>query len=321
LRISFAGGGSDLHDYYKLPGRYGAVVSTAINRYVYITANKKFDDLIRVSYSKTEIVERVDDLEHNIVREALKLLDIRKGIDIVYMADLPLTSAGSGLGGSSALAVGVLHALYAYKGLHVSAERLAREAVMIEREILRHPVGKQDQYSAAYGGLNYIRFNGDESVLVEPTICTRHTKEMLAKGLLLFYTGINRVSSKILEEQQRQIVDKVALHDRLVAIAEDLRERLQKNDLEAMGSALHEGWLIKRQLAAGVSNPKIDDWYERARAKGALGGKLAGAGGGGFFLFYSDEEHQAAVRAALPELSVQPIDLEPHGSRIIHVSD
>jgi D-glycero-alpha-D-manno-heptose-7-phosphate kinase len=321
LRVSFAGGGSDLHQYYQRPNRYGAVLSTAINRYVYITANKKFDDLIRVSYSKTEIVERVADLEHNIIREALKLVGIEKGIDIMYMADLPLTSAGSGLGGSGALAVGVLHALYAYRGQHVSAERLAREAVMIEREILGHPVGKQDQYAAAYGGLNYIRFNGDESVLVEPTICTRETKQILARKLMLFYTGINRVSSVILEEQQRQVVDKLALHDRLVAIAEDLRERLQANDLAAMGEALHEGWLVKRQLAAGVSNPQIDDWYERARAKGAAGGKLAGAGGGGFFLFYCDEQRQRDVRAALPELSMQPMDLEPHGSRIIHVSD
>ncbi len=321
LRVSFAGGGTDLHQYYQLPNRYGAVVSTAINRYIYITANKKFDDLIRVSYSKTEIVERVADLEHNIIREALKLLGIEKGIEIVYMADLPLTVGGSGLGSSGALAVGVLHALYAYKGQHVSAERLAREAVMIEREILGHPVGKQDQYAAAYGGLNYIKFNGDESVLVEPIICSRNTKQLLAKKLTLYYTGVNRISSTILEEQQRQIVDKVALHDKLVEIANALRERLQDNDLDTFGDALHEGWLTKRQLAAGVSNPQLDDWYERARAVGARGGKLAGAGGGGFFLFYCDEERQDAVRAALPTLIEQTIDLEPHGSRIIHVSD
>ena len=169
LRMSFAGGGSDLAAYYKTG--FGAVVSSALDRYIYITVNRKFDELIRVSYSQTEIVESVDELQHNIIRECLRIVGIEKGVEIVYMGDIPLGSAGTGLGSSSSLTVGVLNALYAYKGEHVSAERLAREACEIEIDILNCPIGKQDQYIAAYGGLQYVRFNRDESVFVDPVIC------------------------------------------------------------------------------------------------------------------------------------------------------
>ena len=184
MRVSLMGGGSDLACYY---GRgSGLVVSTAMDRYIYITVNKKFDDLIRVSYSKTEMVDSVDKVEHNIIREAMRIVGVTRGIEVVYMGDIPLGSAGIGLGSSSSLAVGVLHALYAYTGRHVSAERLAREACRIEIEILGHPMGKQDQYAAAFGGFNAIRFNKDESVFVDPVICKRATREALNAKLMLF---------------------------------------------------------------------------------------------------------------------------------------
>jgi D-glycero-alpha-D-manno-heptose-7-phosphate kinase len=321
VRLSFAGGGTDFDKYYRLSKRQGAVISTTINRYIYIFVNKRFDDLIQVSYSKTEIVESVDDVEHNIVREALKLLGIEKAIEIVYVADLPLTTAGSGLGSSSALAVGVLNALYAYKGVHASSEQLASEAYLIEQNILGHPVGKQDQYIAAYGGLNFIQFNNDGSVFVDPVICRPDTKRNLERCLMLFYTGLDRASCSILSEQQDQIEEKVALHDKLVEIAVDLRAKLHNNELEEFGDILHSGWMAKRQLASGISNSKIDNWYERARSAGARGGKIAGAGGGGFLLLFCDEDRQQAVRDSLPMLSHDPVKLEPQGSEIIYVSD
>src|SRR3990167_1907148 len=205
LRVSLAGGGSDLQDYYKTG--YGAVVSTAIDKYIYITVNKKFDDMIRVSYSKTELVHHVDDLEHNVIRECLKLLEINKKIDVVYMGDIPLGSAGVGLGSSSGLAVGVLNALYAFKGLHASAEKLASNACKVEIDILGHPIGKQDQYISAYGGFNYIQFNKDGTVYIDPIICDSRTKASLNKKFLLFYTGLVRVSSTILEEQKNKMAE------------------------------------------------------------------------------------------------------------------
>lgn len=320
LRMSFAGGGSDLDEYYKNRHvKHGAVVSTAINKYVYITVNQKFDDMIRVSYWKTEIVEDLNDLEHNIIREALRLLDIQKGVEIYYMADIPLGSAGIGLGSSSGLAVGVLNALYAFKGEHVSAERLAQDACQIERQILEHPVGKQDQYMTAYGGFNFIKFNSDESVFVDPIICKRETKEKLNRKLLLFYTGITRVSSNILADQQKQTRLNLDYYHRMVQLAEDLAGSLSQNDLTRFGEALHEGWLYKKKLAEGISSNLLDAYYEKARTAGAVGGKILGAGGGGFLLLYCEEENQEKVRQALSVLKECPFAFEPQGSKIIYV--
>jgi len=319
MRVSFMGGGSDLAAYYKQG--YGAVISTALDRYIYITVNKKFDDLIRVSYSKTEMVESVDQVEHNIIREALKIVGIVRGVEVVYMGDIPLGGAGIGLGSSSSLAVGVLNALYAYKGQHVSAERLAREACMIEIDILGHPIGKQDQYIAAYGGFNHIRFNSDESVFVDPVICKRETKEELEKKLLLFYTGISRVSSEILQVQKSNIDGNSKDLDKLVEMCEVVRNCLIKNELHTFGELLHKGWMTKKRLANSISNSAIDHYYEKARQAGAVGGKILGAGGGGFLLFYCEEEDQNSVRAALSGLKEIPFRLEPQGSKIIYVSD
>jgi len=319
MRISFAGGGSDLSVYYKQG--YGSVISTAIDKYIYITVNKKFDNLIRVSYSKTEMVDSVDKLEHNIIREALKLVGIKKGIDIVYMGDIPLGSAGVGLGSSSSLAVGVLNALYAYKGQYVSAERLAQEACKIEIDILGHPIGKQDQYIAAYGGFNFIKFNRDESVFVDPVICEKKLKNQLNNKLLLFYTGIERISSSILKEQKKNINDNKKYIDTMVNISEKMRQKILNNDLTAVGNFLHEGWLNKRNVASKVSNKIIDSYYMKAIEAGATGGKISGAGGGGFLLFYCEENFHENVRKALSEIKETPFKFEPQGSKIIYVSD
>ena len=319
MRVSFLGGGSDLAVYY---GRgFGQVLSTAIDRYIFITVNKKFDDLIRVSYSKTEMVDHVDKVEHNIIREAMKIVGVQRGVDIVYMGDIPLGSAGIGLGSSSSLAVGVLNALYAYVGKHVSAERLAREACEIEINRLGHPMGKQDQYAAAYGGFNCFRFNKDESVFVDPIICKPATRADLNARLLMFYTGVERHSSTILTDQQNGIKDNAAFLDQMVASSEVVREMLVENELRAVGKLLHQGWLAKRKLAPGISSPRIDELYELARNAGAVGGKILGAGGGGFLMLYVEQEDQARVRAALSELKESPFRFEPQGSKIIYVSD
>jgi len=319
MRISFAGGGSDLSVYYKQD--YGSVISTAIDKYIYITVNRKFDNLIRVSYSKTEMVDSVDKIEHNIIREALKLVGINKGVDIVYMGDIPLGSAGVGLGSSSSLAVGVLNALYAYKGQYVSAERLAQEACKIEIDILGQPIGKQDQYIAAYGGFNFIRFNRDDSVFVDPIICKKEIKEEFNKKLLLFYTGIERVSSSILKEQKKNIDENKSYLDKMVHIAEEIRHKILNNDLTAVGNYLHEGWINKKKVASKVSNTLIDSYYDKAKNAGAIGGKLSGAGGGGFLLFYCEEKLHENVRNALCEIKETPFKFEQQGSKIIYVSD
>ena len=319
MRVSFAGGGSDLPSYYTR--KFGEVVSTAIDRYTYITVNKKFDDLIRVSYSKTEIVESVDEIEHNIIREALRIAGVTKGVEVVYMGDIPLGSAGIGLGSSSSIAVGVLNALYAYTGKHVSAERLAQEACRIEIEILGHPIGKQDQYAAAYGGFNLIRFNADESVYIDPIIMSREVREKLQSKLMMFYTGIERISSTILKEVNKDMDDNVTRLDTMVSMAQTMRAELNKGNIECVGELLNEGWRYKKELAGSISNPTIDEYYTKARQAGAVGGKLLGAGGGGFLLMYCEENKREAVRKALSMLKEISVNFEPQGSKIIYVSD
>lgn len=319
MRMSFAGGGSDLSVYYQTG--YGLVISTAIDKYIYITVNKKFDDLIRVSYSKTEIVDSVDKIEHNIIREAMNLVGIENGIDVVYMGDVPLGSAGIGLGSSSSLAVGVLNALYAYKGMHASAEKLAREACKIEIDILGHPIGKQDQYAAAYGGLNSIQFNSDETVFIDPLICGKETKYQIQKRLLVFYTGIERFSSDILDDQKKAIDNNKVYLRSMVKMAEDMKISLADKNIDSFGEYLQKGWMLKKKLTMKITNTKIDQYYERGISAGAIGGKIMGAGGGGFLLFYAPEERHDDIRKALGELKENKIGFEPQGSKIIYVSE
>jgi D-glycero-alpha-D-manno-heptose-7-phosphate kinase len=320
LRISFAGGGSDLPVYYQQ--EFGAVVSTTINKYIYITVNPKFDHMIRASYSRTEIVAAVDQLQHELIREALRLLDITGGIEITSISDIP--SRGTGLGSSSTYTVGLLNALYAYLGMHAGAERLASEATLIEIERCGRVMGKQDQYAAAYGGLQYIRFNPDESVFVDPVICLPKTRRKLNRRLLMLYTGLTRSAPDILAAQSSNVTSDARKRQTLramVGLADNLRSALQQNDLDTFGAILHEGWQMKRALADGITSPQIDDWYERARRAGALGGKLLGAGGGGFLLVYAHEDRHEAILRALPELTLVDFRFEPQGSKIIYVEE
>lgn len=317
LRISFVGGGSDLPSFYRSAA--GAVVSTAINKYIYITVNPKFDQLIRASYSITEIVDHVDDLKHELIRESLRLLDIDGGIEITSISDIP---DGTGLGSSSTYTVGLLKALHAYKGEHIGAERVAREACEIEIARCAKPIGKQDQYIAAYGGLQYLQFNTDESVFADPIICAPHVKHALQERLLLLYMGTTRSANDILREQNANTsahVESRARLQRMARLADDLRDALSRNCLDTFGEALHQGWIEKQQLAASITNPQMNEWYERALQHGAIGGKVLGAGGGGFLLFYAHPEFHEPIKRALPELRHVPFRFEPQGSKIIYV--
>lgn len=320
LRISFVGGGSDLPSFYR--HQPGAVVTTATDKYIYINVNKKFDRKIRASYSITEIVDSVDELKNELIRESLKLVGPDAGIEVTSISDIP--SEGSGLGSSSAYTVGLLNALHAYAGHHAGAERLAREACCIEIERCGKPIGKQDQYVAAYGGLQYIQFNPDETVFVDPIICSRETKRKLQEGLLMLYTGMTRSATGVLREQRANTEnDPERRHslEKMVHLARELREALCRNDADSFGEILHQGWMTKKTLAARISNNRIDEWYDRARCHGAMGGKILGAGGGGFLLLYAPPERHQEILAALPELRPVPVGFEPQGSKIIYVEE
>jgi D-glycero-alpha-D-manno-heptose-7-phosphate kinase len=287
---------------------------------MYVIVNKRFTNAIRVSYyAKTEIVDRVDEIQHPIVREALKLVGISKAIEIASVADV---HAGAGLGSSSSFTVGLLNALYAYQGVLKSAEELAREACHIEINVLGEPIGKQDQYIAAYGGFRYIQFNSDETVFIEPIIWTKENKEELKQNLLLLYTGDVREASSILREQRTntQQSDKMDFLRKLRDMALELKERLNDNvSAEIFGQTLHHGWTLKKQLASDISNSKIDKCYKKAISAGALGGKLLGAGGGGFLLLYCPMQRQPRVKKALSSLSCLEFSFEPEGSKIIYI--
>jgi D-glycero-alpha-D-manno-heptose-7-phosphate kinase len=257
-----------------------------------------------------------------LIREALKMVRIDKGIEITSISDIP--SRGTGLGSSSVYTVGLLNALYAYRNYFAGAERLAREACLIEIERCGKPIGKQDQYIAAYGGLQFIRFNPDGSVFVDPVVCAPEARRQLQQGLLMLYTGLVRKADEILGEQSHNTKtdgEKRASLRQMVGLAEQLREALLCNDLEGFGEIMHAGWMEKRKLARGISKPCIDEWYERARAHGAIGGKILGAGGGGFLLLYAPPERHAEICEVLPEL--RPIDFRfsPQGSKLIYVEE
>lgn len=321
LRVSFCGGGTDLPAFYENNGP-GAVVSTAINKYIYINVNRKFDRMVRASYSVTEIVDRASELKHELIREAMDIVGIHGGIEITSIADIP--SQGTGLGSSSCFTVGLLNALYTYTHRSTGQERLAREACQIEIERLGKPIGKQDQYAAAYGGLKYIQFNPDGTVFVEPIICKPTTVETLQDRLLMMYTGMVRSADNILAEQSKNSVSKETARlglQKMKGQADQLRDALNSDNLDVFGDLLHEGWTLKRELATGVSNPKIDEWYKIARDHGAMGGKLLGAGGGGFLLFYAYPEHHDEIKAALPELMPVKFRFDPQGSKIVYIEE
>lgn len=317
FRVSFAGGGSDIASFYEKHG--GCVLSTAINKYMYISVHPSFDHKETVlKYSKRETVMNIKDIEHNYFRQVLTNLDVN-GVEIVSTADVP---SGTGLGSSSSFTVGLLHALYCYKGKYVSKERLAAEASEVEIEQLGNPIGKQDQYAASYGGLNFIQFQKDGNVFVDPVIMDHDSLQMLESNLMMFYTGQLHSASAILKEQKQNITagEKEANQLRICELAYKLREELQKNNIDAMGKILHQNWLLKKTLANGISNPAVDEAYEKALSAGAIGGKLLGAGGGGFLLFYVPQDKQSAVKKAikLPQL---PMSFDRQGSSVIYVGD
>ncbi len=320
VRVSFAGGGTDLPAFYEQEP--GAVVSTTITRYIYITVNQKFDRKIRASYSQTEMVERVADLQHELIREALNATGIDGAIEITSISDIP--ARGTGLGSSSAYTVGLLNALHAYSGQLAGAERLAREACAIEIERCRKPIGKQDQYSAAYGGLKFIAFNPDGTVFVDPILCAPALRRQLEERLLMLYTGQARRAETILQQQSHNTrADESARASlrRMAGFAHQLRDALGRGALDGFGEILHANWLEKRRLASGISTPALDQWYDIARAHGALGGKVLGAGGGGFLLLYAPPERHADITAALPELRPVPFRFEPQGSKLIYIEE
>ncbi len=320
LRMSFVGGGSDLPSYYRKFG--GAVVSTAIDKFVYLTLNEKFDHRIRVSYSRTEEADTVEKIEHPLVREAMTMLGCPGGLEITSIADIP--SKGSGLGSSSAFTVGLLHALHAYEGRGTSAAQLAQEACQIELERCAEPIGKQDQYAAAFGGFNFIEFHPDDSVSVEPIACQAQTLATLQENMLVFYTGISRSASAILKKQQEAVASNVAKQQvlqRMVRLARDLKVALQGNSTAGFGEMLHEGWELKRSLTGEISNGAIDAWYTAARQAGATGGKLLGAGSGGFLMFYAPREKHEPIVAALRALRRIPTQFVAEGSKIIFVHE
>jgi len=318
FRVSFAGGGSDLRDFYLKNG-YGSVVSTAIDKYMYIMIHPYFHNMIRIKYSKTEDVNEINEIQHPLVRECLKLLKIEKGIEIASIADVP---AGTGLGSSSSFTVCLLHALYTYKGKFITKEKLAKEACKIEIDILKEPIGKQDQYAASYGGLNYIRFNQDETVFIEPILCNSEVKRHLERNLLMFYVGNERKSGQILSEQKENMsqTEKYEIVKKMVKLAEEMKDSLNKGNVKNFGEILHKGWLLKKRLANNISNPVLDEYYEKALKAGATGGKLLGAGGGGFFLFYCEQKYQNDVRKVL-QLRELKFKFENEGSKIIYIGE
>jgi len=320
FRISFVGGGSDLPDFYQRG--YGAVISSAIDKFVYLALHEFFDRRYLLKYAQTESCESVDAIRHPLIRECLRNTDNRDFLEITSFADIP--SLGSGLGGSSAFSVGLIHALLARQGRMPSHEVCAARACEVEIGQLKEPIGKQDQYAAAFGGMNYIRFNSDGTVQVEPIVFAAGTRAELEKRLVLFYTGVTRKAVEVLAEQRRNIVSDPRCFETLSRMrdqADELRGVLAQGNIAAIGSLMHEGWTLKKQMAAGVSSAYFDEIYERGRAAGAVGGKLLGAGGGGFFLFYVEPERRQAVLDALRDLRQLDFQLERQGTRIIYVGD
>jgi D-glycero-alpha-D-manno-heptose-7-phosphate kinase len=316
MRVSFAGGGTDLPAFYERD--YGAVLSSAIDKYIWVTVKRHsevFDEPVRVNYSLTEQVDTVDDVKNDITRECLNFLGIEPPIYISTVGDLP---ASTGLGSSSAFAVGLLNALHRYRGDRVSAGQLAEEACHIEIDVLGQPIGRQDQYAAAFGGLNLFTFRPRGSVTVEPQSLPVRVLAELFESMMLFWTGHQRDSSSVLTEQQRNVGqhvdDLTAIRDQAFELQDILRATPTARDI---GQLVHRGWLLKRGLASSVTNAQIDAWYERAMAAGACGGKIAGAGNGGFLLIVVQPENRAAVREALSELTEVDVRPEVHGSQIL----
>lgn len=316
LRVSFAGGGTDFPDFYQL--HQGAVLSTTIDKYLYVTVKHHgdlFNEKYRLNYSETEQVGELDDISNDIARECLRLLPVQSPVYISTVADLP---AFSGLGSSSTFAVGLLNALHALRGDRVSAGQLAEEAAYVEMDVLKRPIGKQDHYAAAFGGMNYLSFFMDGRVSIEPQRLSGDVLAEMFDHLMLYWTGLKRDAATILTQQRANIADR---SQQLLGIrdqAKKLRDAIGNSfHPEFLGQILDAGWLLKRQLADGITNGKIDVWYEKAKEAGAIGGKLCGAGGGGFLLFVVPPKRKTSVQDALSHVPEIPIGYESQGSRVM----
>jgi len=317
LRISFVGGGTDIRKYYE--NETGGVLSTTIDKYLYVAVKQQLDFVdykYRINWEKTEFKNEVDEIEHPIVKEALKLLEIEFPIEITTFADVP---AGTGLGSSSSFAVGLLHALYALKNEHITKNELAKVAAHIEIDILKRNIGKQDHYAAAFGDVNTITFNSDESVSVEPVFYNPEIRNELESRLLMFYTNIKRNASKILKHQVDEIDNRFETLTKMKNLIPSMREIFtNSNNLNEFGRILHEGWILKKSLTNEISNNNINDYYQLAMDAGALGGKLLGAGGGGFLLFYAEQINHNKIRTALSNLIEMKFRFDKPGTRITY---
>ena len=315
FRVSFAGGGSDMREYYQNFG--GAVLSVTIDKYIYLSMHPYFNEnKIFLKYSGNELVDKAEDIKHRIIRHVFTNLNI-SGVDLNSSADIP---AGTGLGSSSAFTSGLLNLTYSYLGKYISRESIAKMACEIEIEQLGEPIGKQDQYACAVGGLNFIEFLDNEKVIINKVKLPKDKFNQLEDNLMMFYLGNTRSASEILSEQRKNIISSEAKNDNLhkmVKLAYDLQSELMSGNIDSMGEILHTGWLYKKELASQISNPQIDYYYEKALAAGAQGGKLLGAGGGGFLLFYVQKEKQTDVKNALSDLMELPFKFDSSGSTIV----
>ena len=313
LRVSFFGGGTDFPSFYLSEG--GSILSSTIDKYIYVMIKKRFDTKLRIGYTRTEMVDTVDEVEHELIREALRLTGINRGVEITTMGDIPAT--GTGLGSSGAVTVGALHGMYTYLGEMVTAERLAREACHIEIDILRKPIGVQDQYIAAYGGLRFLEFKPSGEIVINRIELEPSLKRKLNESLLLFFTGMSRSSETILDEQERNIQNNIEILREMKKLAYEAHKEIKAGNIDIIGELLHISWVLKKKLATNISNQTIDDIYNTALKAGAIGGKITGAGGGGFLLLYCQYEKREAVRSALSSLQELPFQLEQDGTKVI----
>ena len=313
LRVSFFGGGTDFPAYFREEG--GCVLSTAIDKYIFVTIKERFDRMVRIGWTRTELVDNIDQLEHELARESLRKTGILEKVEIATMGDIP--AHGSGLGSSSTVTVGLLNAMYHHVGTPKEHATLAAQACEIEIDVLGKPIGVQDQYIAAFGGLRFIEFCRDGSIKVESIHLAPEMLRRLDRRLMLFYTNVTRKAESVLSEQVQNMDAKRHVLRNLKSLAGQARNCLEAGELDDFGSLMHEGWMQKRQLASRISNSTVDDLYECALRAGALGGKIAGAGGGGFFLFYCPPERQDDLRSAMHGLSELPFHLERDGSKVI----
>lgn len=313
LRISFLGGNTDFPDFYLKHG--GAVLTTAIDKYIYCIVSERFDDKIYINWSKKEIVDNVFQIEHELVREALKKTGIKKGIEITFLADIP--SEGSGLGSSGAVLVGLLNALYHYLGKTPTAQQLAKEAVEIEINRLKKPVGVQDQYIAAFGGLRYLQFQTNGRILVEKVELSNGQLADLNSSLMMFFSGRTRPSKNVLTTVKSNLSKKIRILNRTKHLARSGYRALQNGQIKKIGELLNEYWQLKKTMAVNVSDREIDKMYDRAKKAGAIGGKIAGAGGGGFMILVVPSDYRQKVRRALSQYQELPFHLERDGSKVI----